>query len=180
MNSGFRALGRFLVIFACVSGTTLVSAQSDDFPADSRNTVVLSKLFPPAYPPLARQARIEGDVEVTVRVRPDGSIESAAVISGAPMLGPAALMSARKSEYECRACTGLITYNAIYTFRLPMTHAPAQEWNGDPPPADIVSQSQNHITVINNEPGRLIVDRIAIPVRIRSARCLYLWRCGHR
>ena len=78
--------------------------------------MVLTKLFPPSYPPLAKQAWIAGDVMVAVRVRPDGSVESASVVSGHAMLGPAAAQSARKSEFECRGCREVTPYSLVYTF----------------------------------------------------------------
>ena len=46
--------------------------------------VVLTELSRPSYPPLARQVRISGDVDLMLRIRQDGSIESAVVISGPP------------------------------------------------------------------------------------------------
>ena len=68
--------------------------------------VVLVKLAPPVYPPLARQARIMGDVKVLLTIRLDGTVESAELFSGHPMLKQAALDSAKKSQFECRGCTG--------------------------------------------------------------------------
>jgi outer membrane biosynthesis protein TonB len=52
--------------------------------------VVLTKLSPPIYPPLARQARITGDVKIQLTIRQDGSVDSAALFSGHPMLAQAA------------------------------------------------------------------------------------------
>jgi protein TonB len=56
------------------------------------------------YPPLARQANITGDVELKLEIRKDGSIQSASVVSGHPMLTQAALNSAQRSHFECRGC----------------------------------------------------------------------------
>lgn len=67
-------------------------------------TVVLTKLVPPMYPPLARQARISGDVKLRLIILPDGSVKSAEVLEGHPMLKQAALDSARRSQYECQQC----------------------------------------------------------------------------
>jgi TonB family protein len=78
--------------------------------------VVLVKLSTPIYPPLARQARIQGDVKVYVHVRKDGSVESAELFSGHPMLAPTALESARKSRFECRGCDEGSPYPMTYTF----------------------------------------------------------------
>jgi TonB family protein len=80
-------------------------AQNPATPAPLPETgVVLVKLSPPIYPPLAHQAWIKGDVKIQVSIRKDGSVESAEVVSGHPMLKLAALQSARKSQYECRDC----------------------------------------------------------------------------
>ncbi|HTW32137.1 MAG TPA: TonB family protein [Candidatus Sulfotelmatobacter sp.] len=75
-------------------------------------------MVPPLYPPLAREARIMGDVEVKLAIRRDGSVVSAEVISGHPMLKPAALLSAQKSTFSCNpGCTDdVTTFVMTYTF----------------------------------------------------------------
>ncbi len=73
-------------------------------------------LSPPVYPPLARQARIAGDVVLQIGVRPDGSVASAEVISGHAMLKPAALDSARKSTFLRQEGEGITFYSLTYTF----------------------------------------------------------------
>ena len=79
--------------------------------------IVLVKLSPTRYPPLARQARIAGDVRIYVHVRKDGTVESVELFSGHPMLAPTALESARKSQFECRGCGDEISsYPMTYTF----------------------------------------------------------------
>jgi TonB family protein len=78
--------------------------------------VVVISLFNPAYPPLARQARIYGDVELKVGVRKDGSIQSAVAVSGHPMLTQAALNSAQQSRYECRKCNDEVTFYSLTYF----------------------------------------------------------------
>jgi TonB family protein len=81
--------------------------------------VVLTKLDNPVYPSLALQARISGDVNLVVRVRQDGTVESVEVISGHPMLKEAALYSAKRSEFVCHGCSeALTTYSLVYTFGL--------------------------------------------------------------
>ena len=143
----------------------------------------LSKLYDPHYPPLARQARITGDVVLSLHVRQDGSIESAEVVSGHPMLNDAALNSAKNSEFQCHGCEDAITdYSMTYTFGLTnhdkcCEEAPnsTQQENRLKPG---VFQVGNHITVLA-EPT-CICDPSAEIRRVRSAKCLYLWRCGDR
>ncbi len=77
----------------------------------------LAALYPPVYPPLARQARISGDVLLKIDIRPDGSVASAAVISGHAMLKQAALDSALKSAFlPQEASQGTTSYSLTYTF----------------------------------------------------------------
>ncbi len=142
---------------------------------------VLSKLFPPIYPPLARQARISGDVDLELRIRHDGSIESAQAVSGHPMLKEAALDSAKKSEFECNSCREeFTTYSLIYTFALTTGEKCCEAIkNSDGKEHGLltgVSESDNHVTIIA-EPT-CICDPSAEVRKVRSARCLYLWRCG--
>ncbi len=106
------------LISLCVLSSQCGSAQdagSSQTPQQAE--VILVKLSPPLYPPLARQARIMGDVRVYVHVRKDGSVESVELFSGHPMLAPTALESARKSQFECRGCSDDASpYPMTYTF----------------------------------------------------------------
>jgi TonB family protein len=157
-------------LFTFVEFASAQSAQGSD--AAQSGVVVLTKLSQPRYPPLARQARIEGDVVVTVSVRQDGSVESALTASGHAMLKEAALESAQTSQYECRECSeAVMSYSLVYTFLL------ATELANQTPQVS-VTQSQNHVTVVA-EPAFVTLDNIA-HLRVRSAKCLYLWKCGIR
>jgi len=107
----------FLVLAASCWTQSNGSARPSTAAEAQSGTVVLTKLSPPVYPPLARQARISGDVIVRVVIRPDGSVESAEVLEGHPMLKQAAVDSARKSQYECHECSESgSSYLLTYTF----------------------------------------------------------------
>ena len=54
----------------------------------------------PAYPPLAKQARISGVVKLAVVIARDGSMQDIKVISGHPLLVPAALDAVRNWVYQ--------------------------------------------------------------------------------
>ena len=54
----------------------------------------------PVYPPLARQARIQGTVELRAIISKTGTIENLQAISGHPMLIPAALNAVRQWRYR--------------------------------------------------------------------------------
>jgi TonB family protein len=144
---------------------------------------VLTKLSPPIYPPLARQARINGEVDLKLGIRPDGTVGSVCVISGHPMLSQVAMESAQQSQFDCSACaSGLNSYSVRYKFELlPLDHTKDcatltdEERNGSPPPR--VDLSQHEITVF----GKVMetCDPAAELRKVRSARCLYLWRCAN-
>ena len=144
-------------------------------PAKAQNTpgsisragdVRLTKLSLPTYPPLAREARIAGDVRIQVQIRRDGSVASTEVESGHPMLKPAALASAQNSTFECRGCTEEITaYILTYTFgfnndsNCSLKRSRSAKclylWNCggwrtvyNDMPSPSVTQSQDHITIL--------------------------------
>jgi periplasmic protein TonB len=61
---------------------------------------LLVKKVQPAYPPLARQARIQGQVILQAEISKDGSIENLRLISGHPMLAPAAIEAVKQWRYK--------------------------------------------------------------------------------
>ena len=54
----------------------------------------------PDYPVLARQARIQGQVVLRATISRDGAIANLQVLSGNPMLTPAALNAVRQWRYR--------------------------------------------------------------------------------
>ncbi len=54
----------------------------------------------PVYPPLARAARIQGEVLLQAMISKDGSIENLQVLNGHPMLAAAALDAVRQWRYR--------------------------------------------------------------------------------
>jgi hypothetical protein len=172
----WRALA-MLGIVLCVraAGLALTQEPNGDLPKPAVN---IAKLSPPIYPPLARQARISGEVKIEVRIGATGNVESALPLSGPPLLIPASLESAKKSLFECEPCTDAKNYVLTYVFNLtPVDRCPAK---GEDPAQQNVSQLSDRITV--SAYGLIICDpSVAIEVtRFRSPKCLYLWECGRR
>jgi TonB family protein len=60
----------------------------------------------PVYPPLARQARIQGTVSVNVIVRKDGTVEAENVGAGHPLLVQAAVDAVKQWRYEPTTVNG--------------------------------------------------------------------------
>jgi periplasmic protein TonB len=54
----------------------------------------------PVYPPLAKQARIQGVVKLSAVISKDGTIMELAVISGHPLLAPSALEAVKQWVYQ--------------------------------------------------------------------------------
>ena len=54
----------------------------------------------PVYPPLAKQARIQGDVVIDAVIDTKGNVVEMQVVSGHPLLIPAALEAVKKLKYQ--------------------------------------------------------------------------------
>jgi periplasmic protein TonB len=54
----------------------------------------------PVYPPLARQARIQGTVTLNIVIGKSGDVRSMQLISGHPMLAPAAVEAVKQWKYR--------------------------------------------------------------------------------
>jgi TonB family protein len=183
-------MGRFLtaLIFSIALTTRLPLAagqsQAKD-PGDLNNPqtgVVSVKLVAPIYPPLARQTHITGDVELKLSIRQDGSLDSAVVVSGHPLLRAAALDGAQHTQFECRKCSEPTTsYQLIYTFRIegececepvvsrPKTGEPDQTYPQ-------ITNARNRVTVTDYV--ICTCDPATQITKVRSLKCLYLWRCS--
>lgn len=125
-----------------------VFAQETGEMKDQDCGVTLVKLSPPIFAPLARQARIGGDVVIQLAIGRDGKVESANVVSGHPMLKRGALESAQNSTFECTCCGEAGSpYTLTYTFGF-------RDDDGDSCGVEVDEEWH-----------------------VRSLDCLYLWRC---
>jgi periplasmic protein TonB len=61
---------------------------------------LLIRRVSPTYPPLARQARIQGTVILQAQISKTGDIENLQLISGHPMLAPAAIEAVKQWKYK--------------------------------------------------------------------------------
>jgi periplasmic protein TonB len=64
------------------------------------STGLLVRKVTPTYPPLARQARIQGTVVLRAVISKDGSIEGLTLVSGHPMLVQSALEAVKQWKYR--------------------------------------------------------------------------------
>lgn len=170
------ALAIVAILYTAPGGSTF--SQEHGISAAPPAQIALTHLSDPVYPPLARQVRISGEVNVLLNIRRDGSVESAVIVSGHPLLQQAALNSARQSQFECKDCTKAFTsYPLKYTFQLTATNCCSST---DSPPDSHpngaqVTQTQNHVTVVDRPV--CFCDAGGPPWKVRSIKCLYLWKC---
>src|SRR3954462_174129 len=61
---------------------------------------LMTRVFAPLYPPIARTNRIAGKVFVQVEVSADGSVTNASVVEGHPLLRKTALKAARQWRFN--------------------------------------------------------------------------------
>jgi len=59
-----------------------------------------TRYIQPTYPPLARQARIQGTVVLQAEISKSGDIQNLRLISGHPMLAPAAIEAVKQWKYK--------------------------------------------------------------------------------
>ncbi|HEY6764837.1 MAG TPA: energy transducer TonB [Candidatus Sulfotelmatobacter sp.] len=64
------------------------------------STGLLVRKVNPNYPPLARQARIQGQVILQAEISKTGDIQNLRLISGHPMLAPAAIEAVKQWKYK--------------------------------------------------------------------------------
>jgi hypothetical protein len=133
------------------------------------------------YPPIALAARVSGDVMVNVSVK-EGLVQSEEIVSGPPMLREAVINSIKASSFNCRSCSAQ-TYSLVVTYRFRAETGDCAG-NYEPLPESQpqllypqVTHTQNTVNIV----GRVVMlCDPAGSVKVRSIRCLYLWRCKLR
>ena len=97
----------------------------------------------PMYPPLARQARIQGRVKLEFVITGNGEVASIDIVSGHPMLAPAAVETVTSWHFNVPEGETERKFETTFDFKL--------DTNADPRDADkisITSDTFRHIEVI--------------------------------
>ncbi len=164
--------------FLAVVSLSPTFAQNPAPPDESKPKVVMTKLSPPVYPLAAWESRIMGRVKIRLVIQRDGGIVSSEIASGHPLLSLAALDSARGSQVQCSGCADeSLQYVLTFSFELQSElgcpteppRTPAVTISGD---TVRIAAAPKCIVVTNYDPPSTFVKR--------SAKCLYLWKCGRR
>jgi TonB family protein len=87
------------MIFVALAGSQDAPQTPIQVPSDSVPTFLMRKV-PPVYPPLARQARIQGTVVLSIVISKEGEVRETKLVSGHPMLAPAAIEAVKQWRYK--------------------------------------------------------------------------------
>jgi len=130
-----RFAASFLLLISLASlAAAQVVAQRVRVSSGVASGLVLSKVDP-LYPPLARQARIQGTVVLQVIINRDGDVDNLQLISGHPMLAPAAITAVKQWKYKPYLLNGepvMVETQVQVNFQL-SDKPPAQGIAGDQP-----------------------------------------------
>ena len=163
-----------LVSFVGRAALLLALAQS----TPSTPSLEAVKLEPPVYPPIAIAARVSGDVDLKITLKPDGSTGVAEVESGPQMLKQAAVDSATRSRFQLASTAKAEqSYQLIYRFSLDKATACNQARDKSYPH---IHYESNTISIAEQPVGTCDEAQDPDPVHVRSAKCLYLWKCKQR
>jgi protein TonB len=96
------------VIGSVISATSSLAAVPKFVPATPQRIRIsggvtkgmLIQRIEPTYPTLARSARVQGDVVLSAVINTNGQIENLQLVSGHPMLVPAAIAAVRQWRYK--------------------------------------------------------------------------------
>jgi len=98
-------MAKLVLVLACCLTEFMAAAQEQtpapvDLPPETVQSQYLLKRVAPIYPPLARQARIQGTVTLRIIISKTGDVRQLQLISGHPMLAPAAIDAVRQWKYK--------------------------------------------------------------------------------
>lgn len=114
----------------------------------------ISSLHMPCYPPLARQARVEGQTKVRVEVGHDGEVTVAEALDGHPLLKAASLPNARTWKFASGQGADLSRLKTIIVFDYRLEGEPGLERCA----ARVIFDSFNKVEIIGHPPVMMTND----------------------
>jgi TonB family protein len=156
---------------ALIAATVTLLSVLGRAPLHAQSLDVIS-LRPPAYPAIARAARVWGEVVLKISVRADGAPEDVQVVNGPAMLQQAALDSAKGSRFRpVQDSNPETSFELTYRFILEVLNCDQEPDSSYPRfqyASNTITVSGQAITLC--DPGGY--------TRVRSLKCFYLWRCS--
>ncbi len=161
----------FMICLASLTSAQVVPQRIHVSESVARALIV--KNVDPVYPPLARQARIQGAVILQVEINKSGDVENVQLFSGHPMLATAAIDAVRQCKYKPYLLNGQpveVETRVTVNFALPNTH-PAEGVVGDMPggvPPDAPSAIKSVSPLHALRPGVVRVSQGVMAERVIS------------
>ena len=131
------------------------------------------KLEGAVYPPMAVAARVSGEVVLHVILASDGSTNGVTVESGPPMLRQAAINSATRSQFQANLENRTGGFRLVYRFVLDQTTKCEHDVS-----YPRLTHETNVVTITEQNIPTCDPSAVIERVRVRSAKCLYFWKCG--
>jgi TonB family protein len=157
----------------------LTAQQADEPPVDLSPAAaqgLLVKTVPPIYPPLARQARIQGTVVLLIVIGKAGEVRDVRLMSGHPMLAPAAIKAVKQWKYQPYQQGGQaieVATNVSVSFRLPEAGFVSQPAYGVDSPLirsdeGVVPVSEFQMRQLRTEKVEPVYPALAVQARIQD------------
>lgn len=166
-----RRLAALAALLACLASiaTPQAAPQRVRVSAGVESGLLQSKVDP-VYPPLARQASIQGVVTLHVIISREGDVENIQLVSGHPMLAPAAIEAVKQWKYKPFLLNGepvIVETQVMVNFVL-SAKPPASNVAGDQPSEAPPLNSGPVGGIISSHPGPTRADGVPRRVRISS------------
>jgi TonB family protein len=162
----------------------VAAAQTTHTPTNQPVGPALVHLEDPMYPPIARAARVSGEVVVNAEIHADGSVGSLRVVSGPAMLHQAAVDSASHSTFRCPGCPEMVQeYRIVYSFEF-VDEGDCCEGFSKPSSFERLEETPgNRMTRVLVKAPKICLCDPAVTItkkKTRSVKCLWLWKCSVR
>jgi TonB family protein len=157
-----RSIPKILLLFLFVAMTT----------AGETSTLVWKSFHAPEYPRDAQIAHITGRIKIEFTLNDDGTA-TITKTSGHPLLLPKAVDTIKTSHFTCSACGKESVFTVEFNFNFADHNC---EEAARHPRYTSAMEDPEHVSV-KAEPVCTADPRVSY-VKVRSLRCLYLWKCG--
>jgi TonB family protein len=136
--------------------------------AELMSTLVVTKVAP-IYPAEAKQAHVQGTVTLRVEISKAGDVEYVKLISGHPMLAPAAIEAVKHWKYKPYLLNGeAVKVETTVTVNFTLADEPQTGVVGSVPGNSVAGKGGVNSVVIPVDPGK--PGRAAVPQRARVSQ----------
>ncbi len=155
-----------LTVFLLVLGTYAQdeSPAPVQVPPESVQNLLLRRVVP-TYPPLARQARIQGAVVLNITISKSGEVRDVELVSGHPILAPAAIEAIKQWRYRPYERDGQpveIETTVQINFSLPEYLQPAGVVGDGPPGSSPMQSIAGQVHLCKESPADSLPKRVRV------------------